>query len=81
VRGCEEVKARLEPEPSAARDHIGSLRLDLVERLVVHDVDSVTPTFALTGPDQLPESARAGSEDPALASAGEMFACHAPGLS
>ena len=39
----------------------------LVEKLVVHDVDRVTPTFALSGPDQLPESVRAGSEDPALA--------------
>ena len=53
----------------------------LVDKLVVHDVDRVTPTFAPTGPDQLAESVRAGSEDPALASAGELFACHAPGWS
>jgi hypothetical protein len=53
----------------------------LVEKLVVHDIDSVTPTFALTSPDRLSESVRAGSEDPTLAPAGEMFACHTPGWS
>lgn len=117
----EEAKARLEPELSAARDHIARLELDLaardlvavptdadrkalhalmtervrtgsvaarkalfaalVEKLVVYDIDSVTPTFALTSPDRLSESVRAGSEDPALAPAGEMFACHTPGWS
>lgn len=53
----------------------------LVDKLVVHDVDNVTPTFAPTDPDQLAERVRAGSEDPALASAGEVFARRTPGWS
>jgi site-specific DNA recombinase len=52
----------------------------LVEKLEVHDLDDVRPTFRLGGPD-LAELAAPAGDGPGFALAGEMFASRASGWS